>query len=419
MGNGVATIGRRKYATGLYWQISPSGRIVVAAKEAARQPGQYSDFFSIRPGNKTGRVGQFGLGTSESGHRAGMPTLAATLANRQPGSWAGAFKIREGVYVVIVRDDLIAPDGDQLYADEAEARNRLYQEINLGGLQRVYAPEAWAIPGSDGMSLALLLQDRAEFPLRPVVLPRSLIVGGVIGAVLLAVLLAGGLYWQHMQAEQERERMLLQEAQKRAQAQANQQLPSQLQPVQINYPPPVRYWEKEPGPLELVEACRVAMSQVSMAQVGWDMSEVRCNRGGLTVTWARLPGFAADIKGAIVDVTGRAAVTNIELTGIQDRGDQNLAAPTFVTRKFLTESWDGTLNRDVDDPPPPRPPEIPAEQWNPPPPPWTKRLFSIAVDSLPGELSSYFGNLPGVIIRSLTFNGGNWTVEGVIYENRE
>ena len=103
MASGVVTVGRRQYASGLYWENSPSGRISQAAKEAARQPGQQARFFAVRPGGKTGRVPQFALSQSVNEHKVGMPVLAACLANQQPGSWAGAFRLREGTAVVVVR----------------------------------------------------------------------------------------------------------------------------------------------------------------------------------------------------------------------------------------------------------------------------------------------------------------------------
>jgi hypothetical protein len=118
MGAGVATVGRRQYAVGLYWENSPTGRLAQTAREAAKQPGQQADFYAIRPGNKTGRVPQFGLGLESGGHKAGMPAFAGCLANQQPGSWCGAFRLREGTVVTVVRDDLIVPDGDQFFLNE-------------------------------------------------------------------------------------------------------------------------------------------------------------------------------------------------------------------------------------------------------------------------------------------------------------
>src|SRR5580693_1264719 len=193
MGAGVATVGRRPYAVGLYWENSPSGRVSQAAKEAARQPGQQADFYAVRAGNKAGRTPQFGLSPVGVGHKMGMPVFAACLANQQPGSWAGAFRLREGTVVTVVRDDLIVPDGDQFFTDESEARDRLLQEIGFGGLQRIYAPEAWAVPGADTMPISLLLNDHTDVALRPIKLPKKYIVLGVVLAALLLLFL--GVAW--------------------------------------------------------------------------------------------------------------------------------------------------------------------------------------------------------------------------------
>src|SRR6202042_3954113 len=193
MGAGVATVGRRPYAVGLYWENSPSGRVSQAAKEAARQPGQQAEFYAVRAGNKSGRTPQFGLSPTGVGHKIGMPAFAACLANQQPGSWAGAFRLREGTVVTVVRDDLIVPDGDQFFVDEAEARDRLLQEIGFGGLQRIYAPEAWAIPSADTMPVSLLINDVADVKLRPIRIPKLYLVLGAVGISL--AILALGIMW--------------------------------------------------------------------------------------------------------------------------------------------------------------------------------------------------------------------------------
>ena len=99
MASGVVTVGRRQYASGLYWENSPSGRISQAAKEAAHRPGQQADSYAVRSGNKGGRVPQFGLSQFVTGHKAGMPVLAGCIANQQPGSWAGGFRLESSTEV--------------------------------------------------------------------------------------------------------------------------------------------------------------------------------------------------------------------------------------------------------------------------------------------------------------------------------
>src|SRR5580698_774350 len=189
MGAGVVTVGRRPYAVGLYWENSPSGRVAQTAKEVASQPGQQADFYAVRGSGKTGRVPQFGLGQTNAGHKPGMPVFAGCLANQQGGSWAGAFRLREGVVVTVVRDDLIVPDGDQFYLNESDARDRLLQEIGFGGLQRIFAPEAWAIPGADSMPISLLLDERRDVRLRLITIPKRVIIGGGLAIAALVLIL--------------------------------------------------------------------------------------------------------------------------------------------------------------------------------------------------------------------------------------
>ena len=418
MGAGIATVGRRKYAVGLYWQPSPSGRVAAAAKDAAKQPGQQSEFFAVRPGVKGGRVAQFGLGQAQSGHKRGMATLAGTLANRQPGSWAGAFKLMEGVVVIVVRDDLIAPDGDQIYIDEAAARDRLVQEVTLGGLQRIYAPEAWSIPASETLALPFVLQNRGDCPLQPVTIPRSYIVGVVVLGVLAVVGLGGAWWYQDMQEKEEQERQAQLQAvaaQKRAQ-QAN--MPGGGR-AGIVYPPPQRFWEDEPPPLELVTACRGVLAQAPPTTLGWRLGTVACTRGGLSLNWSRLPGFTKPMPEAAIDSSGSSAGRSIALAPLPNRAHEDLFDPVEITQRYLAQNWSGTITRLPDDPPPPRPPNVPPEDWQPPPAPWIKRGFNLTLTDLPGELPQYLTSMPGVIIKTLTNQSGNWVVEGVIYENRK
>ena len=297
MGAAIATVGRRKYAVGLYWQPSPEGRLAQAAKEAARQSVQQADYYALRPGIKGGRVAQFCLGQSQAGHKFGMPSLAATLANHHPGSWAGAFRVNEGIVVIVVRDDLIAPDGDQIYLDEAEARDRLIQEFTLGGLQRLYAPEAWTISGAETTALPFLVQDKAEAMLRPVTIPRSMILGGV-GALLAALLVFAGLWYY--QAKQEEEERILQEQLRAQAALAGAQ---QVAAIKIIYPPPVRYWEQEPSPLAVIQACRSGLDSLSATMLGWDLSSLSCSRTALSVAWNRESGYAKMVKEASIEVS--------------------------------------------------------------------------------------------------------------------
>lgn len=420
MATGVVTVGRRQYASGLYWENSPTGRVSQAAREAARQPGNQSDFFVIRLGNKQGRVPQFGLAPPTEGLKAGLPSLAGCLANQQPGSWIGAFHLREGTALVVVRDDLVVPDGDVFFLDETDARDRLYQEMAIGGFQRIYAPEAWGVPGGDTMPLSLLLNERTDVRLRPVALSTQAKVALAVGLALVLLLFGVGWHLQQQRSEAEFERLRQLEALTRLREQALRVAPIAQTP---EYPPPERKWEKRPKALEVIDACQEALKKVPMGTAGWRMTQVSCKEKSLLIGWTRSGGFSAPPPGSSVLVTAQAASLSIPFKKMEPRGDEALSDPDDITARYLRQNWTGKIARAPDDPPPPPPPGYKGE-WNPPPAPWVKRSFTLNVPVLPWTLPDFLSDIPGVVVESLVLKGtgrGNtetWTVQGVIYENR-
>jgi len=421
MAAGVITVGRKQYASGLYWEVSPSGRLSQAAKEAARQPGNRSDYFATRAGDKSGRVPQFGLVADTPGFKSGIPSLAGCLANQQPGSWIGAFAFREGTAVVVIRDDLIVPDGDLFFDDESAARDHLYQEIAVGGFQRIFAPEAWGIPGADSMPLSLLLNDRADIRLHSVRMSQKARLGLIAGFSVLVLVMAGGWYYQKLQSEQEALRLQQMEAMRRKQEELARLLPIDREPV---YPPPERKWEDQPPPLVYLDACQKALDKLNVGVSGWSLNGVACEGAALSARWSRTGEYSKPPEGSNVDDAARSAVRSITLDGIQPRGAEDLVDHNDITLLYLEQNWPGEIAKEPDDPPPPPPPGQDPKKWNPPPPPWVKRSFTFTVPMIPWIIPDFFTDLPGVIIQSVTMFGdgasfnNNWTIKGVIYENR-
>jgi hypothetical protein len=416
MAAGVVTVGRYRYAVGLYWENSPGrGRVAQIAKEAARQPGQQADFYVVRPGNKDGRVPQFGLTSSEAGQKAGMPVLAACLAGQIPGAWAGAFRLNEGIVVVIVRDDLIVPDGDLFFAEEAEARDRLIQEIGFGGLQTIYAPEAWSIPGADTIPLTLLLNNHTEIQLQRVFVPQKIkiaTIGGAIGFLLVL----GGIWFAQEKMDEEKE---VQQKQATFQHVAN--LPSFV-PQPAPEPKYIRTWENAPPALAIIKSCQDGLALVPSAIAGWRLAAFSCSGTSLSLTWNREKGETTPPKGSRVSETGSTATQSIPLPPLERRGAESLKNIDEITNRYLSQDWPGSISRGTDDPLPGPPPGY-SGAWNPPPAPWVKRSFTLSVAEIPGELPDLIGNLPGAVINSIRYAPGNtsaaWVVEGVIYENRK
>lgn len=417
---GVVTVGRKRYAVGLYWENSPNGRISQAAKESARSSETPVDYYVTRPGNDQGRVPQFGLAPHFDEFRSGMPSLAGCLAAQQPGSWIGAFRLREGSAVVIVRDDLIVPDGDLFFADEGEARDRLYQEMAIGGFQRIYAPEAWGIPNADTMPIGLLLNDTAGVRLRPVALTKDAKLLAVIAMGALFIALGIGWYVQQKTAAEQAARMARLAALERARVQA-QGIAAAARPPE--YPPPDRKWEKAAPVLDILAACQTALNRVSVGESGWRIVGLRCDDKSLSVRWTRAKGFTAPPVGSDVTDNGSAAVSVIPLENLHPRGEEQLVDSDVILKRYLRQSWPGQIHRAPDDPKPAPPPGYRGE-WNPPPAPWVKRSFTFSVPVLPWTIPDFLKGLPGVVLNAITLSGTGekaneaWVVDGVIYENR-
>ena len=345
-----------------------------------------------------------------------MPALAACLAEQIPGSWAGAFRLNEGTVLVIVRDDLIVPDGDLFFKEESEARDRLIQEVGFGGLQTIYAPEAWSIPGADSIPLTLLLNDQADIQLQQVSLSPKVKIALIGAGVFFVVVL--GVVW-YMQKKADEEALLQQEALARAQqAAAFQSFGQQPMPE----PKYIKNWENAPAVLSVVNACRDGLSLVPSAIAGWNLTALSCNGSAITISWQRERGFSAPPKGANVNDSGTGASQTIPLSALKPRGAESLKNIDEITNRYLLQNWPGTIARAPDDPLPP-PPEEYTGPWNPPPAPWVKRSFTLNMPELPGGLPGFIGDLPGAIVNNMSFSRGGgssaWMVEGVIYENRK
>jgi hypothetical protein len=417
MSSGVVKVGRRTYAVGLFWQPSPSGRVAQAAREAALQPGQQAEFYCVRAASKSVLVPQYGLGQANQGHKVGMPTLAASLANVQPGSWAGAFRLREGTWVIVVRDDLVAPDGDMLFHSDEQARERLLQEVSLGGVQRTYCPDGWAIPGSDPTPLPLLLQDRTDCRLQPVNLPMKLIIYVGAGVAALLVLVFVALQYQ-AQVQREEEERIAAIAKAKAGAISKSLEEWKWPPADQVYE---HVWEKKPLVPPVLDACRQAFTQFKASQLGWKRGASTCVwDGSLSVVWNREPGKIAQVPDrSTMNDAGMIATQSLRNQGLTPRGIETLATQKEITTHVITQGLPFVLGRMGDDPPIVHPP---SNVKNPPPPPkspWVKRSVRYSGKTPLWDFRKQFENVPGFILEKVLWDGNNWIIEATIYEKRE
>ena len=435
---GVLSVGGKSYAVGLYWQVSDTPNATKAARIAARQPGAFADFYCIRSGNTRGRAPQFGLGEARLGHKWFMPSAAASLANRQPGSWAGVFIVSEGVWFIEVRDDLIAPEGDMIFADEAEAMGRLQEASARGGLEKIFAPATWAIPGAESRSLPSLLSGSADARLSPVKIPRDVIKWGIVAAVISAVLVAGTTTYLSMkekadqvvaseQAKEEADRLRQQQEQQELESerirqeeevrrrQEEEERARALAQQMMDAPWYQRVWESTPAPLDWLRACRDTMDKVQISPLGWTLSRVSCQGQTVSVSWSRATGPAVVPDGAHVDSSMRTASAAFALPEQKPRGEERLWPSEAVMLYALYNDWSAQLSYLPDEQPPPL-----ANGQQPPPAPWIKRKVEWSVDLSPWTLKGPFVDIPGLVLDTLVWSSsGNWQIEGVIYEQRK
>ncbi len=421
---GVITVGGKKYAVGLYWEVSDSTNAARAARQAAAQSEPKADFYCVRAGNNKGRAPQFGLGDEKLGHKWGMPTAAATLANRQPGSWAGVFVVPEGVWFIEVRDDLIAPEGDVLFADEAEAMGRLQETSARGGLERIYAPASWAIPGAEASSLASLLSGKADVRLTPVKIPKKVIMAGMAAAAAMVVLILVIIVIMNMrEAEQERQQaeeraqqaeMMRRQSEEKARLEEEERK-RRLQQQALQAPTFQRTWEQIPLPLVWLNGCRTAMEEIPVSPLGWDLVSLRCTGNQVFATWNRVQGPADILPGMEIDASLRSATRVVNLPQLEPRGDTQLWPGEAISLYILRNDWQAEISYIGDDPQPVLP-----DGQKVPPPPWVKRSVRWTVPLSPWTLKGPLVDLPGFVIQNLTWSrDGSWQIEGVLYEQRK
>ena len=404
MANGVVTIGGQKYAAGLYWQLSPDTKgVAKSARMAAAQPGYQADLYCVRDASKSRSVAQFGLGISESGHKPGMPVAAACLANQQPGSWVGAFNVPEGVWFVVVREDLIDADGDFVFDDQMEAQARLEQEIARGGIIQIYAPSDWGIDASDPSSLSTLLTARRDITLKRVDGQKRNLIAMFTLLLLLALAYGGYSWYQNDQAKKAAIEAARQEEVRRQQQLASGQALAQYK----------RSWESAPLPDTWLESCENALHKISLTASGWKLGELVCNGTAISLQWSRVMDTIALVPDqAVMDGNLKSATAIFSFIPPQARGAETLSGRDLIDRLALVNQWPVVFQDLPDDVI-----VVPDNQPPPPPPEWKKRSVVFTLNASPWSQSEIF-RVPGLVLTNLKLNNDKWTLEGIFYEKR-
>jgi hypothetical protein len=388
-GAGTVKIGQETFAVGLFWQAAPS--VPAAIREArivAVQTEIAADLFAVR------RLGQpqFGLGTTRAEHKPKMPSLAAVLANAlAEASWAGVFETEDGWVYVAVRKGAIMPDGDALYRSEDEARNRLREDLSVGGWEAVFAPPGWMITDARDESLEDLCGRTRDGRLMPVATSRLrplLVAGAIVG---------GGLaVWLIVVPGQEAP-------------------PAPAVPdVPVAPPPPPPPWQGKPAGMDVVEACQNAMAGARVLP-GFDLVSADCTGQRVVFRYTRSVGTVAWLPDGTGISSPNEAVDSRPLT-VPARPDDDAEQPwpAHTVRELLwasaqTYRLDLSLGGDV-----------PAKTILPMRAPELTQTFNALPVTLasplpPTVFAALLAGVPTWVVDQVSWKPKGWIVKGNIY----
>lgn len=270
-GRGVITVGEQSYAVGLVWdKARVKSKVVSEARAEGRKRGVDADFYVTR---ETKSTAQYGLGFKAYGHVSNLPVAGVILSEALKGTFLAAFQVPQGIWIVAYKDDIILPESDRLFDDEAKAEEHFRYYFNFGDWDTIAAPESWSVARALPVGIEELVSgDGRRAVLRPVYGLSPMARFGVLGASLL-LLAGGGIYG--MTKYQEHQDLLLQQeiqaqvAQKKAREEA---LKRQAEQVEI-FPLPS---EGDPRVLEHLQACKEAFTRITLSIDGWRVRSLNC-----------------------------------------------------------------------------------------------------------------------------------------------
>ncbi len=414
---GVARIGGRAFASGLFWQSAPNTSFAQKkAIELSREPGIDADLFCLRKSDPV----QFGLCRGQNGITSGMPSIATLLATAIPGTWIGVFRADEGWIYVSVRKDAIMPDGDAFFIDEESAHTRLLNDLSLGGWDKVFAPAAWGIADAHEGKLIDLVAGLKGVPLRPTKASplQMLFSAGILGGSLF---LAWWLFIRVPAPESEPSQPALGPLGESAQMMGGLAGGGiDLQGAGIITQTP---WTSFVRSSDFLSMCAEATSRVQVLP-GFTLEGITCGPGTATVSYVRSFGRMAwldnlDIQGTVARPdSGKVAVALAYAAKPANMTTAETPVRSAEAKLLLADIAQAypVLSFNFKEMPPP-PPEIGSDGKTQ----IVQQFSTIEFTStslVPAiEMGSLLAQIPASIIDSVQFTpgSGQWVVKGKIY----
>lgn len=266
------------YAVGLFWQpVQEEKNYLKEIKATVQTVVTNANLYCLKKGAAT----QYGLGSTNSGHKSGMLSGASGIANalRDKSSAICVFKIKEGWWFITIRNNLILSEEDTVYTEENDAREAFESMLSIPDWGYKIAPAEWGIDETTEVSAEDLLGRGQAIELRKI--------DNNIKKNILICLLVGFVAWQFYKSHQREKERLKQLIEKRRQEAIRKSMPPPPPP-----PPPPAPWETLVDPLDFVKKCTVLIVNSTGTVPGWELQDSSCKEKQLSSIWKRSYGTA-------------------------------------------------------------------------------------------------------------------------------
>jgi hypothetical protein len=425
----LADSGRRVYAFGLPWfsadEEEPTRK---QALNLIKKSQKNYDLIGIRGGD----FPQYTVGSTEDGLKGGVISAASIVAEMMgTDNWLYVAEIDGSFWITHGRDNLIMPEGDVVFENEADALAE-FEDLNPTNYKSVSIPAKWKeqYHNRSGEGTALITSDIEISELSDIFQKPSKTtarlnavssLGTIIRAAVLLALVGGLGYGAYAlfftggtQGMTQAEIDAMLEAERRRQA---NQLQAAYDQLDSNRP-----WELLPNTNAFIETCLDQIGQMPLQPAGYQLSQVQCTGSQVFGTYMReesYPRWLNEWKdqprnseyNLSVDIETSNATITKNFDGPAARGPDNLASFLEVAEKLrdadLLISGEMTYTQPV--------------QFTVPDYPEYQPMFgtsSLAITTTqPEQWSTELNTLPGITISNVTLDltTMEYTINGTVH----
>ncbi len=269
----LITVGKNKYAVGLFWQPLQDVDDPIPEIRETMEADAGSDLYCIH----YGRAPQYGVGKKSKGHAEGMSVggISVLDALSDKSSFVAVFKTPEGWWFVAARNDLILPEEDVLYRDEAQAKDAFFSMMAVPDWGYKIAPAEWHIDGTEEIELADLLKNAFQVRLVSLSAARGTKILLAIAALILVVVGVIVYFIFTLYDRAATQPMKIEPVQPQAAIQT-------VEPTREEEKP----WEKLVEVNPFLNRCWNYSYQLkSMTIPGWSLNQIVCTPTGITTGW--------------------------------------------------------------------------------------------------------------------------------------